>query len=415
MANEDRAPNLPRRVPGATRGGSASSGSAVLSAEMRQHIQAAVKAERDDAAANDQENKAGTEHVPTSGGAGSDAASPVAHGADGATPARPAITGPAPDDDVTIWVARAPVPLPAATPAAQRRNGLRLSTRLAILTLGLAIALAALALVLRISHPSTPSAANRGATPARAAAVRNQAAAWVAQQVSPDAIVSCDPAMCAMLTAHGFPRRDLLVLGPASPVPVSSMVVVETPAVESLFGSKFATSWAPKVLASFGSGPAGITVRVIAPHGAAAYRNALNADLAARQNSGRALLNDNQIVVSATAREQLAAGAVDSRLLVAIAALAGHQPISIVRFGNVGQGADATVPLRFADLAQNDPTAQMSTSAYVQSARTYLNSVNTQFRPARTATITLPGGQSVLRVEFTAPSPFGVFGAPATP
>jgi hypothetical protein len=93
-----------------------------------------------------------------------------------------------------------------------------------------------------------------------------------------------------------------------------------------------------------------------------------------------------------------------------IAALAGHQPISIVRFGNVGPGADATLPLRFADLAQNDPAARMSTSAYVQSARTYLNTVNTQFRPARTVTARLPGGQTVLRVEVTAPSPFGLFG-----
>ncbi len=273
--------------------------------------------------------------------------------------------------------------------------------------LALVIGLAALAVVVTFRHPSTRSATNSGATPAQAAATRNLAAAWVAQQVSQDALVSCDPAMCAALTAHGFPRHDLLVLGPNSAVPVTSAVVVETHAVESLFGSSLATAWAPKVLASFGSGTAGITVRVIAPHGAAAYQHALNADLAARQTSGGALLHDNQITVSATATKQLAAGRADLRLLLAIADLAGHQPISIVRFGNVGAGADAALPLRYADLAENDPAGRMSTSAYVQSAQTYLNTVNTQFRPARTVTVELPGGQSVLRVEFTAPSPFG--------
>ena len=35
---------------------------------------------------------------------------------------------------------------------------------------------------------------------------------WVARQVSRDALVSCDRVMCATLTAHGFPARDLLVL-----------------------------------------------------------------------------------------------------------------------------------------------------------------------------------------------------------
>src|SRR5207249_1654566 len=85
-------------------------------------------------------------------------------------------------------------------------------------------------------------------------------------------------------------------------------------------------------------------------------------------------------------RNQLAAGQVDSRLLLAIAALAGHQPISIVRFGNVGPSADATMPLRFADLAENDPAARMGTSAYVQSARDYLETVDTQFRPGGNGT-----------------------------
>ena len=246
------------------------------------------------------------------------------------------------------------------------------------------------------------------------AANRNQAAAWMAQQVSPDGTVACDRLMCAALTAHGFPSNDLLVLGPTSPDPLSSAVIVETAAVHSLFGSSLETAWAPAVLASFGSGPAGVTVRVIAPHGANAYQNALRADLADRKASGAALLNDSQIVISAAARNQLTVGQVDSRLVLALASLAGDQPISIVRFGNISPGASAGTPLRFADLAGNDQAAHMSSSAYARAVRADLSAanaqLNAQLRPARTVTVVLPSGETVLRVEFTGPSPLGVFG-----
>ena len=106
----------------------------------------------------------------------------------------------------------------------------------------------------------TSAAAARQAAEARAAA-----ASWVAQQISRDVKVSCDPAMCAALRAHGFPSRELFVLESTSEVPTSSAVVVETPAVLSLFGSSLAAAWAPAVLASFGSGPFLVTVRVIEP------------------------------------------------------------------------------------------------------------------------------------------------------
>src|SRR6266571_1546336 len=105
MAEEDRTRDLPQRVRGEARGGSASSAPPVLSAELRQRIQAAVKAERDDTATSDQEDMATTEYVPTSGGAGRDAA-------------RPAIAGPAADDDITQGLGRAVVPEPGATSGA---------------------------------------------------------------------------------------------------------------------------------------------------------------------------------------------------------------------------------------------------------------------------------------------------------
>ena len=284
---------------------------------------------------------------------------------------------------------------PAVRPEPQkprRRTGARL------VALGLAIIVAgslAATVVTQLSR-----------SPTTQAAVRSQAAAWVAGQVSPDVTVSCDAVMCAALTAHGFPAGQLVVLGPTSPDPVPSVLVVETAAVRAQFGSGLATAWAPAVLASFGSGPGAITVRVVAPRGAAAYQTSLNADLADCEKSGAALLNDSPITVSATAKSQLLAGQVDSRLLLALASLARHQPIDIVRFGNLGPGASPGVPLRFADLAQGVPAARMDPAAYVRAVWAVLSGPDAPVLPARAISGTAQS-QALLRVEFNAPSPLG--------
>jgi hypothetical protein len=239
---------------------------------------------------------------------------------------------------------------------------------------------------------------------------REAAAAWVAGQVSRDVTVSCDAVMCAALKAHGFPAGQLVMLGPTSPDPVPSVLVVETAAVRGLFGSHPAITWAPAILASFGSGTAAITVRVVAPHGVAAYQTALNADLAARKTSGAALLKYPRITVSATVRSQLVAGQVDSRLLLALALLAGREPVDIVRFGNPGPGASPGVPLRFADLAESVPAAHLGRAAYARAVWAVLGGVDAPARPARVVYGPVQG-QAVLRVEFTAPSPLGKFGS----
>jgi hypothetical protein len=123
------------------------------------------------------------------------------------------------------------------------------------------------------------------------------------------------------------------------------------------------------------------------------------------------LLEVPDVVASATARKQLMAGQVDSRLLLAIADLAADHPIDIVDFGNVAPGEDPDIPLRFADLAVNDQAvARPDSSAYVRSVVADLGAVSMQFRPASTETVVLPSGQKVLRVQFTAPSSLGLLG-----
>ena len=178
-----------------------------------------------------------------------------------------------------------------------------------------------------------------------------------------------------------------------------------TQVVRNLFGSSIDSAWAPAVLASFGSGTAQISIRIVAPHGVLAYQDQLNSGLAARQQLARSLPGNPQIQLSTLANHQLTGGKVDSRLMLALANLAADEPIDIVQFGNVGPGADASLPLRYADLAAADSAAKMASSAYQRAMLAILSHANTQIRPASSQTMTLPGGQDVFRVEFTAPSP----------
>jgi hypothetical protein len=474
MGDENRGQELPQRVRGAARSGpppsapSLPSVSPALSEELRRRIQAAVEAERARAAAPEQEN---TTEPPQTNGHAKRSTKPESAVRPGRT-ARPERTAqhepaaraepvvqPEPaakvepiaqlkptieGDELSEWLKPTVTPQPAtrtepaggkptrhepaAVPArkgrstpprlgAQKKPGRRQvrarMLALAVITL-VAVGALATAAVEHFAHSPSSGPQLSAAQLRQEAANRSQAAAWMVQQVSRNRPVACDKVMCAALSADGFSPHDLLVLGPTSPDPLSSAVIVETAAVHSLFGSSLDTAWAPAVLAYFGSGPAGVTVRVIAPHGAVAYRNALSADLAERKMAGAALLNDSQITILPAAKKQLTAGQADSRLLLALASLAGDQPISIVQFGNVGSGASAGIPLRFADLAANDPAAHMSSSAYAQAVRADLSTGNAQVRPARTVTAVVQG-QTVLRVEFMAPSPLGVLGPKGSP
>ena len=238
--------------------------------------------------------------------------------------------------------------------------------------------------------------------------IRSLATSWVIRQVNRDAIVSCDPAMCSALAARGFPATSLRALGATSPFPVRSDVIIVTAAVRDLFGSSLGASYASEVLATFGAGQTRIDVRVITPHGAAAYRAALGRDLQLRKVAGAGLLNSRQIMLSVKARKQLIAGQVDSRLLVVITALAAQQPIDIVRFAGFAAGASTGTPLRFADLTPMDPAAHLTSSEYLRSMLTLLRAQPVQYRPARVHEVRLPTGQRVLEIQFDAPSPLGL-------
>jgi len=422
---------LTQRFRGDTRAGTSPSGSPaapVLSAELRERLEAAVIAERSVEAGREPDRPAGGEvTTPSVRGGNGPRGGGRAGSADTAQErARAANAGPLTEDEVTEWIGTAgksQEAAPGVAPDAEPESASWLGAGLAALIVIPALVIGSLTVV-AVRHftgtgrPPSAAAAGQEAATRHEAAVRGQAAAWVAQQVSPGVAVSCDQLMCAALEAHGLPSRDLLVLGPLSRDPRSSAVVVETGAVRALFGTSLDRAWAPAVLASFGSGSAGITVRVVASHGAVAYQTAQAGDMAAAKAAGARLLADRRITVQTSARSQLTGGLVDLRLMSALTALSRHLPVSVVGFGNVGPGVSAGVPLRYADLTPTGPTSQaggQTQAGYARSVRSALSGLDTSLRPVRTMPVVLPDGQAVLRVEFTAPSPLQVPGSQGPP
>jgi hypothetical protein len=236
------------------------------------------------------------------------------------------------------------------------------------------------------------------------------AATWVSDQVSHSAVVSCDQAMCTALTADGFPSRGVRVLGSTSSPPVTSAVVIVTQAVRELFGSSLTSLYAPAILATFGSADANVTVQVIDAQGALAYQKELAADLKKRESVGLDLAGAGELTMAAGVKGQLLAGAPDSRLLVALTTLVSMKPIDILDFGNVPPVTDNTIPLRYADLAESDQAAHVTGSAYVRALRADLDSMPPSYRPTTVIPETV-NGQAALRIEFSAPSPLGLFGS----
>jgi hypothetical protein len=257
-----------------------------------------------------------------------------------------------------------------------------------------------------------PAGTGRAPTPAAiraAAAARTAAARWVAGQISADAIVSCDPQMCALLEARGTPAARLLALGGRNPDPLGSDLIVSTAAVRGEFGARLSGVYAPVVLASFGTGSAQTAVRVVAPDGAAAYLRNLRAEVAARTSAARQLLHNPRLHSSARARQALAAGQVDSRLLTAFAALATIHRVDVVDFPAAAVAASPGMPLRAADIAPAGPGTRHQPNS-MGSLASFLRAQLAPYRPAGITVVRRAGGRPVLRVEYGAPSPLGLLG-----
>jgi hypothetical protein len=236
---------------------------------------------------------------------------------------------------------------------------------------------------------------------------RNNAAAWVAGQVATGDAVACDPVMCHALEKQGMTPARLRVLWPAGSASLGGVaVVVATPAVQSHLGARLDTVEAPGVIARFGAGRRQIVIRVMAPRGAAAYRSALAADLSERKSSGQVLVSKSAIHWSAAEKQELAAGRVDVRLMVAIVDLAANHPVQVVAFGDGGPG-EPSAPLRSAELAYSGSAAKKA----LLNGLTAVAIGSPVYHASHITTVRLRTGQTVLQVEFSAPSPLGLLGS----
>jgi hypothetical protein len=243
------------------------------------------------------------------------------------------------------------------------------------------------------AHPSAaqPSAAQPSAaqpTIAQPSPVQAAAATWIASQLSSDAIIGCDPAMCTALQGRGVTAARLMPLKPGAPDPRGATVVVTS--------DPAATRYAPAVIASFGSGATQVSVRATEPGGAAAYQTALRADQTARTSAGSQLLRNNRIHFTARDAAQLRAGQVDARLLATLAALSSQYPFSVTAFGDASPGVAALYREATITAAGRNLTAALA----------LLNAQVPPFLPAQAEIV-----NAALSIEYAAPSPLGLLTA----
>jgi hypothetical protein len=291
-------------------------------------------------------------------------------------------------------------PGPPPVRPARRRRRMAGAGALAVLSVVLAVEAGHELSVPHLASAQRPAPAGASSAPVTSAtAVRTEVATWVARQVSRGAIVACDPAMCAALARRGVPSGNLLVLGPGAGDPLGSDVVIGTAAVRGLFGSRLAGVYAPEVLASFGTGASRVDVRVVAPDGSARYQRSLAADLRSRRAAGLQLLRDPRLTATPSARAALAAGRVDARLLIILAALAANEPASepirVTGFGAADPGASPGLPLRTAQLTAPGGTAPRMLA--------FLRAQRSPYQPSYAS-----AAGPVVTVGFAAPAPLGL-------
>ena len=180
------------------------------------------------------------------------------------------------------------------------------------------------------------------------------------------------------------------------------------------------TSWWPRLPSGISSAPCSprrtrpacwppsaqaaqqVNVRIVAPHGAAAYRSELQADLQNRKQSGTGLSGSNRIQASSAARKQLAEGDVNSRLMITLALMASLHPVHLVTFGDGGPDLSAA-PLRSAQIS-------LTGGAQKKAVLTFLRLQRPPYRPAHVKTRRAgPGpdlaGDSVRRPQPDRPVP----------
>ena len=239
------------------------------------------------------------------------------------------------------------------------------------------------------STPSraAPVTAAGAGPPSAAARAQAQAAAWIAGQVSGDAIVACDPGMCAALQEQGVAVGRLMPLRSAAASPRGASVLATSPPASGLLAGRYA----PALIASFGSGDNRVEVRAVESGEASGYRAALRADLAGRRAAGSQLLRNSHIRFAGPGAAQLRAGEVDTRVLATLAVLASQYSFSVAGFADTGPGA----PVLFRQVTIT------GVGRGLPAALAMVRAQDPPYRPAYAAVV----GRTGLSIEFAAPSP----------
>jgi serine/threonine protein kinase len=299
----------------------------------------------------------------------------------------------------------------ASRPRRRRRKNGRASRRRRTAVLLTAILLLAggggVAFALSQRGPSVGRLTGRNVQISQLAAektARTQAIAWILNQVSPAAVVSCDTQVCNDLASNGLPLSQLSPLGPGSNDPLGSTLLVATATVRNQFRSRLAV-YAPAIIASFGTGNARIDIWWLYPGGAAAYSPALRSALRARKSADAQLLTNSNIRLSAKAKEQLLSGQVDPSLPDLLAIMAHSHPVYVVDFASQSPGGGPASLLRWMDLATTVKTAHLTRTAYLGWMQSLIGTQRAEYLPAWIQPITLRTGQAVLRIGYGAPSP----------
>lgn len=232
-----------------------------------------------------------------------------------------------------------------------------------------------------------------------AAAVRSQAAAWVAAQVGGNVVIACFPDMCSALEADGVSAGRLMLLASGGVAMPAASVLVTSPS-----GSDPGLdAAAPGLIASFGAAGTRVEVRVVASGGTAAYQPKLASDLADRKMAGPQLLTNSHLRFTAADTAELDAGEVDSRLLLLLATLAPQHLLRVVGFSDAAPGA----PLLYRQVTLTS-AGPAEAAANLSGALAVVRAQTSPYAPAYAALVRLAGGQSALTIEFAAPEPLGL-------
>jgi serine/threonine protein kinase len=265
-----------------------------------------------------------------------------------------------------------------------------------------------------LSQHGTPPAPQTGSHPGNSPppntenAARNQAVTWIVHRVSRASLVACDPLMCDQLASKGFPGTNLVRIGPQSNDALGVGLVVATAAVRAQFRDRLAV-WAPAILAAFGSGNARIDIRWAYPGGATAYNAAQQAYARARKTIDALLLGNDRFTFPAGAQAALRNGQIDPRLPKLLAYLVQSHRLQIVDFGDKAPGGGPASLMQSVDLATPDTAAHLTRAKFLRWIQEVVHSQRAQYHPSLSQ-VTLPTGQTVLRIAYPVPSPLSPSG-----